>query len=72
MNLDPNNESKNSQVLQNLMMQLRKTCNHPYLFFNYDTSNITDEIWRSSGKFELLDRMIPKLLKTKHRILIFT
>ena len=27
---------------------------------------------RCSGKFELLDRIIPKLLKTGHRILIFT
>ncbi len=27
---------------------------------------------RSSGKFELIDRMIPKFLKTGHRMLIFT
>lgn len=27
---------------------------------------------RSSGKFEFLDRMIPKLLMAKHRMLIFS
>ena len=35
-------------------------------------NRITDEIWRSSGKFELLDRIIPKLLYFKHRLLIFS
>lgn len=29
-------------------------------------------IWRVSGKFELLDRMIPKLKKKGHKILLFT
>lgn len=36
-----------------------------------DLSRVTDEIWRSSGKFELLDRILPKLLHFQHRILIF-
>ena len=54
------------------MMQLRKICNHPYLFMlNLDMTHVTDDVWRSSGKFELLDRMLPKLLSTKHRLLIF-
>lgn len=54
-------------------MQLRKVCNHPYLFLNPDQLNvIDDEIWRSSGKFELLDRMLPKFIATNHKILIFT
>ncbi|CAD8142389.1 unnamed protein product [Paramecium pentaurelia] len=61
------------QVIQNIMMQLRKICNHPYLLMqNLDLNKITDEIWRSSGKFELLDRIIPKLLYFKHKLLIFT
>lgn len=33
---------------------------------------IDDDLWRVSGKMELLDRILPKLLKTKHRMLIFT
>ena len=39
---------------------------------NLDMNKVTDEIWRSSGKFELLDRIIPKLLFFKHRLLIFS
>lgn len=57
----------------NMMMQLRKVCNHPYLFLNYfDRDYYSDEIWRMSGKFELLERIIPKLIKFNHRLLIFS
>lgn len=38
---------------------------------NLDLSTVGDEIWRSAGKFELLDRMLAKLLSFKHRILVF-
>lgn len=31
-----------------------------------------DEILRASGKFELLDRLLPKLQKTDHRVLLFS
>jgi ATP-dependent helicase STH1/SNF2 len=63
-----------SKSLMNLMMQLRKICNHPYLFINNDyyTTNHGDMLFRVSGKFELLDRMLPKLLATKHKVLIFS
>lgn len=30
-----------------------------------------DSIWRVAGKFELLDRMLPKLYATGHRVLVF-
>ncbi|CAD8149787.1 unnamed protein product [Paramecium pentaurelia] len=73
MTFDQQSGKSGSQALQNLMMQLRKICNHPYLFMlNLDMNKVTDEIWRSSGKFELLDRIIPKLLYFKHRLLIFS
>ncbi|CXH96097.1 DEAD/DEAH helicase, putative [Plasmodium berghei] len=59
----------NTKSFQNTIMQLRKVVNHPFLFtYNYD---INDFIIKSSGKFEVLDRMIPKLLKFKHKILLF-
>eukprot|EP00898_Chlorokybus_atmophyticus_P006098 jgi/Chlat1/648/Chrsp103S00966 len=60
--------------LQNVAMQLRKCCNHPYLFLthvNYVPAR-DDEIFRSSGKFELLDRMLPKLRAAGHRVLLFS
>lgn len=72
MTFDQSSGKSGTRALQNLMMQLRKICNHPYLFMlNLDLSMPNDEIWRCSGKFELLDRMLSKLLSTKHRILIF-
>ena len=55
------------------MMQLRKCCNHPYLFLrNYDDIAYHDWIFRCSGKFEVLDRLLPKFKAFNHRVLIFT
>ncbi|KAL8162672.1 hypothetical protein V2J09_014161 [Rumex salicifolius] len=64
--------SGKSKGLQNLSMQLRKCCNHPYLFA--DGYNIwrKEEIVRASGKFELLDRLLPKLKRAGHRVLLFS
>lgn len=62
--------------LQNAIMQLRKICNHPYAFEQVEaTINPTKEngpdLYRVAGKFELLDRVLPKLFATGHRVLIF-
>ena len=60
--------------MNNVVMQLRKICNHPYLFWQ-EGNGLTfpsENLYRSSGKFELLDRMLPKLHATKHKVLIFT
>lgn len=56
--------------LNNVIMQLRKICNHPYLFLN--DFLIDDDLVRASGKFELLDRMLPKLKAAGHRVLMFS
>ncbi|MED6210149.1 putative ATP-dependent DNA helicase chr12 [Stylosanthes scabra] len=65
--------SGKSKSLQNLTMQLRKCCNHPYLFVgDYDMYNRKEEIVRASGKFELLDRLLPKLRRAGHRVLLFS
>ncbi|KAL4205146.1 hypothetical protein AMTRI_Chr01g113140 [Amborella trichopoda] len=61
-----------SKSLQNLSMQLRKCCNHPYLFVAEYNMYRKEEIVRASGKFELLDRLLPKLQKTGHRVLLFS
>ena len=62
--------------INNTIMQLRKICNHPFVFNEVEDSvnpeHRSDEIIvRTSGKFELLDRLLPKLHKTGHRVLIF-
>ncbi len=58
------------QGMNNAIMQLRKICNHPYLFLN--DWMIDDDLIRCSGKFELLDRILPKLMHAGHRILMFS
>jgi len=57
--------------LNNAVMQLRKVCNHPYLF-SPEGYHINQNIIRSSTKVELLDRMLPKLRAAGHRVLLFT
>lgn len=57
-------------------MQLRKICNHPFVFPEAEEdfvvgNNVDESIVRTSGKFELLDRILPKLFKTGHKVLIF-
>ena len=60
-----------SRGLNNVVMQLRKVCNHPFLF-SPQGYHINEKIIRSSGKVELLDRMLPKLKAAGHRVLMFT
>lgn len=60
-----------TKALQNTMMQLRKICNHPYLFLT-ESVIVDQNIISSSGKFELLDRMLPKMIATGHKTLIFS
>ena len=62
--------------LNNRIMQLRKICNHPFLFDEVEnvvnpSRGNSDLLYRVSGKFELLDRVLPKLKATGHRVLIF-
>ncbi|KAH0785651.1 Chromatin structure-remodeling complex subunit snf21 [Histomonas meleagridis] len=56
--------------MDNKQMQCRKICNHPFLF--YDTYYLNSTLIRSCGKFELLDRILPKFFNTHHRVLIFS
>ncbi|EJD04470.1 SNF2-family ATP dependent chromatin remodeling factor snf21 [Fomitiporia mediterranea MF3/22] len=62
--------------LSNELMQLRKICQHPFLFDSVEdkispSGMIDDNIWRVAGKFELLVRVLPKFFATGHRVLIF-
>ena len=69
------------QSLLNIMMELKKASNHPFMFPNAE-SRITNDSERreeilkglitSSGKMMLLDRLLFKLQKDKHRVLIFS
>ncbi|KAI1324294.1 SNF2 family N-terminal domain-containing protein [Xylariaceae sp. FL0255] len=62
--------------LSNMIMQLRKLCNHPFVFDEVEnqmnpTNTSNDLLWRTAGKFELLDRILPKYQATGHRVLMF-
>jgi len=57
----------------NPVIQLRKVCNHPFIFLDDWSAHFSDrDLIRASGKFELLDRMLPKLIHTGHKSLIFS
>ncbi|CAG8489424.1 2930_t:CDS:2 [Acaulospora morrowiae] len=61
---------------RNTVMQLRKICNHPFVFSevekdinpNNDNNHL---LVRVSGKFDFLDRVLPKYFKANHRVLLF-
>lgn len=63
--------------LQNLVMLLKRCCNHPYLV-EYPLDPVTqdfkidEQLVKSSGKFLILDRLLPALKKRGHKVLIFS
>jgi SNF2 family DNA or RNA helicase len=67
-------EGADSRTYMNLMMQLRKASNHPYLHFDPTSElRVTDEsIVQASGKMVVLDRMLRELKQRKHKVLIFS
>ncbi|XP_068912003.1 ATP-dependent helicase brm isoform X4 [Tenebrio molitor] len=71
-----------AKALMNTIVQLRKLCNHPFMFQNIEEKYCDHvgisggvisgpDLYRASGKFELLDRILPKLKSTGHRVLLF-
>ena len=79
-------KSSNQPSLMNVMMELRKCCNHPYLVkgveervlaeLTYEEQNddkITHtKLVESSGKLVLLDKLLPRLKSQGHKVLIFS
>jgi SWI/SNF-related matrix-associated actin-dependent regulator of chromatin subfamily A member 5 len=57
-------------------MQLRKACNHPYLFEVIEPDgapSFGEHIIEASGKLIVLDRLLTKLKKEgRHQVLIFS
>jgi SWI/SNF-related matrix-associated actin-dependent regulator of chromatin subfamily A member 5 len=61
--------------LLNIVMQLRKCCNHPYLFEGAEPGPpyTTDEhLVFNAGKMVMLDRLLVRLKKQGSRVLIFS
>ncbi|KAK7788863.1 hypothetical protein R5R35_007891 [Gryllus longicercus] len=61
--------------LQNILMQLRKCTNHPYLFDGAEPGPpyTTDEhLVYNCGKMVILDKLLPRLQEQESRVLIFS
>lgn len=67
-------EGGNGRRFNNLIMQLKKICNHPFIFYESDEiAKLPDEMLiRSSGKFSLLAHMLAKFKHGGHRTLVFS
>jgi chromodomain-helicase-DNA-binding protein 1 len=69
------------QSLLNIMMELKKASNHPYMFPNVEDRQLNgseeknDQLRHmitSSGKMMVLEKLLDKLKKDGHRVLIFS
>jgi ATP-dependent helicase STH1/SNF2 len=74
--VDSNNPNAGIRRFNNTIMQLRKICNHPFVFEEVEKQVNpckinNDLLFRVSGKFELLKRILPKFKVSGHRVLIF-
>ncbi|KAF7826072.1 ATP-dependent helicase BRM-like [Senna tora] len=83
LRLDPEDEKRKVQknpvyqvkqykTLNNRCMELRKTCNHPLLNYPYFNDFSKDFLVKSCGKLWILDRILIKLQRTGHRVLLFS
>ncbi|KAL0896318.1 hypothetical protein Bca101_080279 [Brassica carinata] len=69
---NPIYQAKIYRTLNNRCMELRKTCNHPLLNYPYFSDLSKDFLVRSCGKLWILDRILIKLQRTGHRVLLFS
>lgn len=59
----------------NIIIELKKCCNHPFLFSTAEEEyrgddkdlNAVDRLIQTSGKMVLLDKLLSSLKKDKHR-----
>ncbi|KAG8391850.1 hypothetical protein BUALT_Bualt01G0229900 [Buddleja alternifolia] len=83
LRVDPEDERRKAQkstiyqakvykTLNNRCMELRKACNHPLLNYPYFSDLSKDFLVRSCGKLWILDRVLIKLQRTGHRVLLFS
>ncbi|OQU93489.1 probable helicase CHR10 isoform X3 [Sorghum bicolor] len=65
--------SSRHQSLQNIVIQLRKACSHPYLFSGIEPEPYVEgeHLVQASGKLIVLDFVLKKLHECGHRVLLF-
>jgi chromodomain-helicase-DNA-binding protein 4 len=75
---DPTAATKERVSLNNILMQLRKTLCHPFVYSreieerNVDSGEAQVRLIDASPKLQLLSLMLPKLKDRGHRVLIFS
>ena len=68
-----NLETDKKRDYSNVMMQLRKVCNHPYLFDGIEKEgDPIEKIITISSKMTILDKLLKKLKIEKSQVLIFS
>lgn len=73
--VNTNGQKADKVRLLNVLMQLRKCCNHPYLFDGVEPGPpyTTDQhLVDNCGKMILLDKLLKKLREQESRVLIFS
>lgn len=62
------------RALHNIIMHLRKCCNHPYLFEGAEPKPFTTDshLVTNSGKMIVLDKLLLKLKAQNSRVLLFS
>jgi SWI/SNF-related matrix-associated actin-dependent regulator of chromatin subfamily A member 5 len=73
--LSSNLVSDSKTVYKNIIMQLRKVCNHPYLFQGIEDESqpeLGDHIITTSSKMRILDKLLTKLKESGSQVLIFS
>jgi SNF2 family DNA or RNA helicase len=63
--------------LQNVVMQLRKVCSHPFLFdWPLDSRTqqpvVDEQLVDASGKMMVLERLLEALFERGHKVLVFS
>ena len=62
-------------AILNIVMQLRKCCNHPYLFPGVEDRTMDpmgEHLYQNCGKMVLLHKLLGKMKERGHRVLIFS
>lgn len=69
------NTGSGKTAILNIVMQLRKCCNHPYLFEGVEDRALDplgEHLVNNCGKLNMVDKLLKKLKERGSRVLIFT
>lgn len=69
------NTNSGKTAILNIVMQLRKCCNHPYLFEGVEDRTLDplgEHLIENCGKLNMVDKLLKKLKERGSRVLIFT